>query len=607
MIAHDESSETPSLRQAGRQFVRLLRLIRPYWGPLLKGIVLATVLSGVGLIAPIFTKLLIDEVYPTENVRLMVVLVGGILALTVTSTFLGLVQGYFSLAINTRLSSATSLLFFNHLQHLRARFFQEHQVGEITSRFQDVNQALGSINTVFQTVFIHGIYLVLVPPLLFALEWRLALVALVTLPLSFLITVLSGPVLRRAWKKSSEAHADLNALQVETLSHIETFKAMGLEHLVYRRARDQIGEAMEHQLRAGALGQAFGTANGLLRAANMALFSWLGWSLILDQRMTLGDFMAFSAYIGYLYNPISQLIQLFSSFQQSAVHLSRMFEYLDSPVEQDPAWAYREAPPIATPLRGAFQLSGVSFGYDPERPVLSGLDLEIPAGSITAIVGHSGSGKTSLLRLLAGLERPDAGVVRIDGRPLGELALRDLRRQIAVVWQDVGLVRGTLWDNLTLGAAEATLSQVQQTVELCGLGELLESLPEGLETTVSEWGSSLSAGQRQRVALARALIRDAPILLLDEATANIDVETEMEILRGIFAQDGKPGGKRTILFVTHRPQSAAQAERICVLQGGYLVGFGRHRELLETCPPYQRMLAISSGGSEARLPQVQGA
>jgi len=280
-----------------------------------------------------------------------------------------------------------------------------------------------------------------------------------------------------------------------------------------------------------------------------------------------------------------------------------MFEYLDSPVEQDPALAYLEPKPISTRIRGAMQLAGVSFGYDAERPVLNGLDLEIPAASVTALVGHSGSGKTSLLRLLAGLERPDIGVIRVDGVPLSQITLGDLRRQIAVVWQDVGLVKGSLWDNLILGAPHAALSYVEDVIELCGLRELMAGLPQGLETEVSEWGSSLSAGQRQRVALARAWIREAQILLLDEATANIDVETELEILRRLFARRGD----RTILFVTHRPQSAAQAERICVLEAGRIVGVGRHRELLESCPQYQRMSTIATGGSETRFPRAQRA
>lgn len=576
----------PTLRQATRQFARLLRLIRPYWTPLLQGIGLALLLGLLGMIPPYLTKLLVDEAYPAENVTLMHVLVGGVLALALSATLLGTLRGYFSLHINTRLNTATRLMFFNHLQHLPVRFFDRHQVGEITSRFQDVGRALDSISRVFQTVFVQGVYLLLVPPILFLLEWRLALVAIISLPLTFSVTALSGPILRKSWKRSSEAYADLNAFQVETLSHIRTFKTMGLEHDVYQRARGLVDHAMVAQLRAGGLGQAFGAVNGVLYALNSALFMWVGWTLILTQRMTLGEFLAFAAYISYLYNPIQQLIQLFSDFQQSAVHLSRMFEYLDEPVEQEPSLVFESPAPLQTHLRGGFALRDVTFGYTQGNPVLRQVEVEFPAGSVSAVVGPSGSGKTSLLRLLAGLEHPEHGVVAADGSSLEEISLRDLRRQIAVVWQEVSLVKGTFWENLTLACGSVEKAEVDRILALCGLSEVLRELPDGYQSTVSEWGSSLSAGQRQRVALARALLRKAPVLLLDEATANVDVETEQGILEGVFAElQGS-----TVIFVTHRLASASLADHICVLREGRVEGFGSHQELIESCPPYRRML-----------------
>lgn len=592
-------TEIPSLKDAARQFVRLVGLIRPYWTRLIQGMALALVFGLVGMISPYLTKLLIDEVYPSEDVTLMHVLVAGMLALTLSTTLLASLRGYFSLYVNTRLNNATRLLFFNHLQHLEARFFEEHQVGEINSRFQDVGKALESIGKVFQTVFVQGVYLVLVPPVLLLLEWRLALVALVSIPLTFVITVVSGRILRRFWKRSSEAFADLNAFQIETLSHIRTFKTMGLEHRVYRRGHELIDAAMGHQLRAGGLGQLFGAANGVLRSLNMALFTWFGWTLILGRQMTLGDFMAFSTYIGFLYNPIHQFIQLFSDFQQSAIHLSRMFEYLDAPVEQEPVLAYTPPGPITHRLRGEFRFEDVTFGYDPERPVLREIDLTFPIGSVTAIVGPSGSGKTSLLRLVTALEHAGTGRVTVDDTPIERVPLPDLRRQIAVVWQEVSLLKGSLWENLTLGCeAEPARSEVDEVMSLCGLDDVLAGLPEGYETTIAEWGSSLSAGQRQRVALARALLRGAPILVLDEATANIDVEREMEILRGVFADLHET----TVLFVTHRMASAALADQICVLEDGRVTGFGKHRELLESCSTYQRLYgAASGGGTETRF------
>lgn len=587
--------EIPSLRQAARQFGRLVRLIRPYWAPLAQGMMLALGLGMVGMVTPYLTKLLIDEVYPTEDVSLMQVLVGGIVAIGLSSTLLGTLRGYFALYIDTRLNNATRLMFFNHLQHLTVRFFDQHQVGEINSRFMDVGRALESISRVFQTIFVQGAYLLFVPPVLFWLEWRLALVAIIGLPLTLSVTALSGRIMRRYWKRTSESFADLNAFQIETLTQIRTFKTMGLEHLVYRRAHGLIERAMEQQLTAGGLGQVFGTINGVLQMLNTGLFTWFGWTLILSRQLTLGDFMAFTAYIGFLYNPLNQLIQLFSDFQQSAVSLNRMFEYLDETVEQRPETAYHEPAPIEHHLRGEFRCEQLVFAYSEDRPVLPGLDLTLPAGSVTAIVGPSGSGKTTLLRLLSALERPTSGRLWVDGIPLDRLPLGDLRQQLAVVWQDVGLVRGTLWENLTLGSDDPDKTEVDRIVAVCGLKQLVSEMPEGYQTAVAEWGTTLSSGQRQRVALARALLRQSPILLLDEATANIDVETEMEILRGILADRGKT----TLIFVTHRLATAALADQICVLEHGRLQGFGQHRELLETCPAYQRMVGASAGATEA--------
>jgi ABC-type bacteriocin/lantibiotic exporter with double-glycine peptidase domain len=362
-----------------------------------------------------------------------------------------------------------------------------------------------------------------------------------------------------------------------------------------------IDQAMEQQLRAGGLGQIFGVANGALRSLNTALFTWFGWTLILEHQMSLGDYIAFSAYIGYLYNPISQLINLFSQFQQSAVHLSRMYEYLDSPVEQDPTLAYSPPEPIQRRLTGNFQIKSLCFAYAAERPVLKDLSIEFPSGSITAVVGPSGSGKTTLLRLLSSLEAPVSGSLKIDGWTLDEIGLSDLRRQMAVVWQDVSLIKGTLQDNLTLGAAQPSEARLDEIVQVCGLSEVLEELPESYQTPVAEWGSTLSAGQQQRVAIARALVRETPILLFDEATANLDVQTEAQILHRIFSHlRGK-----TVIFVTHRLANALLADRICVLQAGRLVGAGTHQELLEDCELYSEMYGVTRE-SEARFKILKG-
>jgi len=579
-------AELPPLREAFQQFLRLLRLIRSYWGPLGKGISLGLVLGIIGMVTPYLSKLLIDEVYPTRNLTLMEVLVAGILAVSVAQAVMGAIRSYFTTYTTSHLANATSLLFFNHLQHLRTRFFDEHRVGEIISRFADVRNSLSSVSRVFETLFVNGVYLVLVPPFLFLLQWKLAIVSLITVPITVVITTASGRLLRRFWKKSAEAYADLGAFQVEVLSHIRTLKAMSLEHQVYDRARGLIQGALQVQLKAGGWSQVFGALTAVVRALGTAVFTWYAWRLIIRGEMTLGTYIAFTAYNGYLFNPLQQITSLFSDFQQTAVNLGRMFEYLDTPVEQDPAGAYLPPAPVAHAIEGDLRLRDLSFGYSAEKRVLHDVNVHFPRGSITAVVGPSGAGKSSLLRLITRMEEPDAGQVFADGVPLSSFSLADLRRQVSVVWQEFALMRGTVWENLTLGSGHPSRAAVDDAVRLCRLESLISELPDGYETSVAEWGATLSGGQRQRMALARALVRDTPILLLDEATSNVDLQTESEILRDLFA---RRGGK-TVVFVTHRVQTAELADQICVIDHGRVAGVGTHAELLRDCEAYRQLL-----------------
>jgi ABC-type bacteriocin/lantibiotic exporter with double-glycine peptidase domain len=586
-------AEIPPLREAFQQFMRLLRVIRPYWGPLAKGMVLGLVLGLFGMASPYLSKLLIDEVYPTRNVTLMHVLVGGIFAFAVASTIMGAIRGYFTTYTTSHLSNATSLLFFNHLQHLRSRFFDEHRVGEIMSRFGDVRSSLQSVSKVFETLFVNGAYLILVPPFLFLLQWKLAIVSLITIPLTVVLTTLSARLMRRYWKRSAEAYADLGAFQVEVLSHIRSLKTLAREHYIYDRASTQMKTALNVQLKAGGYSQVFNGLNGIIRAGGTALYTWYAWHLLIAGEMSLGDYIAFSAYIGYLYNPLAQVTGLFSDFQQSAVNLGRMFEYLDMPTEQDPALAYEPVPPVRTVLEGDIRLRDLSFGYSAEKLVLRGVNLHFPRGLITSVVGHSGVGKSSLLRLITRMEEPVEGQVFFDGTPATSITLPDLRRQISVVWQEFSLMQGTIWDNLTMGADNPTRAEVDDAVRLCRLEELIKELPEGYDTPVGEWGSTLSGGQRQRLALARALIRNAPVLLLDEATSNIDMATESEILRDLFSRlEGK-----TVVYVTHRVSTASLADQIVVMETGNVTATGTHAELLRDSQAYRELL----GGGEGAL------
>lgn len=578
--------ETPRLKDSLKHFRKLLFLIKPYWFKLIKGMSLGIILGVIGMAIPYFTKLLIDKVYPASDLNLMYVIVIGILAFSITSSVIGLIQGYFNMVVNTKLSNATNLMFFNHIQYLKIRFFDEHQVGEIMSRFRDVGTALNTVNNVFQTIFVNGIYLFIVPPFLLILNWKLAVVSLITIPLTVITISITGKFMRKYWKKTSEAYADISAFQVEMFTNIRVLKALALEKYVYKKTDEKITSAINMQLKAAGMGQMLGLINGILQAGNTALFTYLGWIYIISKEMTLGDYIAFTSYIGYLYNPIRQFVGLISDFQQSSVSFTRMYEYLEAEPEQTPVYFSDENLKEVKPVKGDIELKNVSFSYNGTKEILKNINLHISPGTINAVIGQSGSGKSTLLRLLIRLEETENGNILIDHKEIKNYELDELRRNITVIWQEFSIFKGTIWENLTLGSERVNQQEVDEIIKLCRMDEFIKNLPQGYETNIGEFGTTISGGQRQRLSIARALIRNTPVLIFDEATSNIDITTETEILNDIF----KKYRNKTIIIVTHRVASISKADKIFMLSDGELIAQGSHLELLNCCTKYRDLL-----------------
>ncbi len=586
-------TRTPQ-REILRKFFRVLTLMRVHWLSLFNVMLGGLIIQSVGMLVPYLSQQLIDRAYPSHDVSLMHVLVAAVVGINIATVVIRHLRSYYSLRLSARLNNLIGLLFFNHIQHLPARFFDGRRTGEIMSRFQDISASISSVTNAFQALVMNGIYLVLVPPALFLINWKLALLALFSIPFNIYITYRLGDATRPFLRKTAESYAELRGLQIEILENIKTLKTMALEGRNYRKIESLIRDSLRLQLKASRVGTVYGVANGLTRAVSMALYTWVGWHLIFSGGLSLGEFIAFTAYVGYLNTPISELVALFSDFQQSSVSFDRMFEYLDKATEQDPNLAKLPDGPITFGISGDIELRNVFFGYDPDTPVLKDINLSIKRGTVNAVVGPSGSGKTSLLRLLTALDRPTSGSILIDGVDISELPLSDLRRQVAVVWQEGGLIKGSVLDNLTLGAESASDERVRQVARLCCLEDLFESLPDKYDTEIAERGSTLSAGQRQRVAIARALIRQSPILILDEATANIDVETERYILNAMFSGFDD----QTIIFVSHRLSSAALAQQIIVIDEGQVVEVGTHQELMSRYGMYHRMYEYGKTNSD---------
>ena len=566
------------------------------------GLVLGLIVGVFGLITPYVSKIYFDTVYPARDFSLLHALVLAVAAFALASALMGSIRTYYTQVVAAKLGSAVGLMYFNHLQHLPIRFFEEHRVGEIMSRLADMRSALATVSRVFQTLLVNGVYLVLVPPFLIALNWKLSIVALLTVPFTAGISTATSRITRRYMKRTAEATAELGAIQVETFSQIRTLKAMAIEHRVFRDAADQTEDALRMQLKTAGVGSVVAVTNAVVRAGGAAVFAWYAWTLILRGQMSLGSFVAFSAYLGFLTGPVGQVAGLFADFQQSSVTLGRAFEYLDLEPEQDSELAYSEPAEISNTIRGDMQLRSVTFGYADDKPVLTDVSLAFVPGTVTALVGASGAGKSTILRLLCRMEHASSGSIHIDGIPIERIPLSELRRQVGVVWQEPTMLRGTIWENMTVGVDNTPRHIVEDAVRVCRLDALIDGLPDGYDTMVAEWGATLSGGQRQRFAIARALVRNTPVLLLDEVTSQIDARTEEEILRELILRVRD----KTVILVTHRMLTASLADRIGILENGRVVAFGSHEELSRDCELYRQMVQAGNSGDEHRRLRVLG-
>jgi ATP-binding cassette subfamily B protein len=572
-----------------RLMVRLLTYLTPYKSAVAVAFVLILLISALRLVGPYLTKVAIDD-YIARSDMAGLAWVAAVFVLALLMQFvLTYWQIYLMNLTGQRVMFDMRRQIFGHLQELHPAFFDRNPVGRLLTRVTTDVDALNELFTsgvvaIFGDIFmLAGIMVVLV-----VLNWKLALASFAVLPALFAVTLIFKLRVRDSYRKVRTRVARLNAFLQESITGMSVVQLFRQEERKLDEFRRLNRSHMEANLESILYYALFYPMVELLGAVAIGLILWYGGIQILGGSLTLGALVAFLQYSEMFFRPISDLTEKFNILQGAMASSERIFKLLDTqPAIADPAGR-----PALTPLpsrgRGRIDFESVWFAYRDEDWVLKDINLSIAPGERIAVVGPTGAGKTSLTSLLLRFYDVQRGCIRVDGREVRDFPQKELRRQFAIVLQDVHLFSGTIASNIRLGDVGISEPAVAEAAERVNLGRFLAKRRRGLAEEVSERGATFSAGERQLIAFARALVRDPSILILDEATSSVDTDTELlvrEALEQLLAG-------RTSIIIAHRLSTVQGADRIVVLHKGRVREVGSHQELLAARGIYYRLYQL---------------
>ena len=534
------------------------------------------------LLTPLFFQVVIDKVLVHKALTTLHVLAIGMLALTFFEVMLGGLRTYIFSHTTSRIDVALGSQLFRHLVRLPIAYFEARRVGDTAARVRELENIRQFLTGTTVTLVIDLFFTIVFLAVMYFYSPLLTLVVLGTVPFYVFLSVVITPIFRNRLNEKFDRGAENQAFLVETVHGIQTVKAMAVEPALERRWDEQLAGYVRASFRASQLGNIAGQAASFLNKLTTVAILWIGAYQVMSGALSIGQLIAFNMLAGRVTGPLMRVVQLWQEFQQAGLSVQRLGDILNAPPEP----SYQPNKTTLPALAGHVVFDQVIFRYRPDgQVVLKKVSFDVPAGKTVGIVGRSGSGKSTIAKLIQRLYVPESGRILIDGVDLSQMDPAWLRRQIGVVLQENFLFNRSVRDNIALADTGFPMERVIEAAQLAGAHDFILEMAQGYDTIVGEQGSNLSGGQRQRIAIARALITNPRILIFDEATSALDYESE-SIIQKNLALICKG---RTVFIVAHRLSTVRSADRIFVIDKGEIIEQGTHRELIQLNGYYTKL------------------
>ena len=558
-------------------------------GPLLEVLLAAFVMQVLGIFSPMITQSVIDKVLSHNSLSTLDVLAAGLILITVFESALSVARNYVFTHTTSRIDVILSCRLFRHLFSLPLRYFETRRVGDTIARVRELENIRRFLTGVPMNTLLDAVFIIVYIVIMYFYSVALTNITLLSIPILALVTWFITPVLKERLDEKFRAGADQQSYLVEAVNGVQTIKSFAVEPSVQQKWEGLLADYTTANFRTSMLGSMAGAAAQTIQKVFDIVILYLGAKLVIAGEMTVGQMVAFRMLSGRVSQPVMRLVQMWQDFQQTSMSIRRLGDIFNAKPEPNIGGGRTRLPELS----GEIVFDRVGFRYRPDAPeVIKNMSFRIPADRVIGVVGRSGSGKSTISKLIQRLYIPETGKIMIDGM---DLSLADpvwLRKQIGVVLQESFLFNATIRENIALQNPSATMEEILHAAQIAGAHEFITGLPEGYETVVGERGTGLSGGQKQRIAIARALLTNPRILIFDEATSALDYESESVIQKNLkrICQN------RTVIIIAHRLSTLKDADAVMVVEKGSIAEYGSIETLIEKKGLYYHLLLQQQAG-----------